>query len=1036
MDLTSLSGVAIARPYVGTSSSTNGESTLQACSGGSVSSGAVLNNVVRNPPTLVSGAVPTGQIGIADNIFPVIQLTEFSSYNEVCYESDCIGVEHGQDNDFHSVLANDIKMDRQFTLELHEWHQLNIDPTSKDIWTIVVGNNVVSCVTGCTHELYYRLFDSSGNAEGDGNNPTDFNQFIESPGYLGFEESPILDLDSSCWNNFISSFCVHPQSNQFQTLDGNGNTASLSSTQQFITVIETENNSSIFTTLDSNGDSSISAGIGTYNDVYVRLDFGGESRFLTFLKAPVDVEPQTFTVQEDTIAVIPLNFEPNELLIDSSLQGGSGHARYIEIWKNSEWNNYLSTQGGETGFIPDRMKQVLQDWGGSARGSVFAGDDLSNYSLVYIPGLDFVGTDEFSIYLKDKDSYDGLVGSPGTITVNVTPVNDPPIVIGLDEGWSSFVGPKHDIICVAGQDWFDGSQNAVPASVECISPDGMLVKNSEGDRWWNDGLFNEVEFIPLDDIVDDIADKGYLFEGYNDNLISISEDTTVQILITGFDVEGDALSFEIVSQPTHGTLVEGTPYPSEEHGHGHPSGHATKSYIYTPDSNYAWTDSYNQLVDSFSYRVNDGTSYSEFVPIGFQSYAGGGFKSDASYMAYPAVETIGIIINPTNDIPVANAGADQSVNPGDIVQLDGSQSYDVDDPITLDLSRFSDLGIGSNDELTYSWIQTAGSPVTLTSSTIPSPQFTAPSQGGQLTFMLTLNDGIATSSPNVVNIYVGESIPEPTTAPPPGSVASSSSNSQVILNWTTPSDDGGVTITDYMVEYMEADGEFWLVYDDGTSTTTSATVSGLTNGQEYQFRISAINSVGIGDASSTTSATPSVAPELPPEEEPEVEIEPEVEPEIIPEEPEMVPEPVMEPEPQMESEATQSSAGCGSGTVLVDGVCELAPTQQSSQGCGPGTVLVDGKCELVQESELKGTSVTMPAFEPLYIIVAAVAVGGAVAAIFVIKKGSGGAKPARQEPRRTLERPTESVETSAFCQGCGAELKPEAKFCGKCGTAR
>ena len=27
-------------------------------------------------------------------------------------------------------------------------------------------------------------------------------------------------------------------------------------------------------------------------------------------------------------------------------------------------------------------------------------------------------------------------------------------------------------------------------------------------------------------------------------------------------------------------------------------------------------------------------------------------------------------------------------------------------------------------------------------------------------------------------------------------------------------------------------------------------------------------------------------------------------------------------------------------------------------------------------------------------------------------------------------------ETSAFCQGCGAELKPTAKFCGKCGTPR
>ena len=32
--------------------------------------------------------------------------------------------------------------------------------------------------------------------------------------------------------------------------------------------------------------------------------------------------------------------------------------------------------------------------------------------------------------------------------------------------------------------------------------------------------------------------------------------------------------------------------------------------------------------------------------------------------------------------------------------------------------------------------------------------------------------------------------------------------------------------------------------------------------------------------------------------------------------------------------------GCGQGTVLVDGVCQLAPVESS--GCGEGTVLVNG----------------------------------------------------------------------------------------------
>ena len=144
-------------------------------------------------------------------------------------------------------------MGQDFAFVFHA-NQFNIDPTSKDIWTFTSAewNHPTS------GELYYRLFDSSGNAVGDGNNPTDFNPFVSS---FGFVHRPTIEIDQYQCTSYISSLCVQPKSNQFQSLDANGNSASLSSTQQFITVIETENNSSDFTTLDSNGDSSISAGI-------------------------------------------------------------------------------------------------------------------------------------------------------------------------------------------------------------------------------------------------------------------------------------------------------------------------------------------------------------------------------------------------------------------------------------------------------------------------------------------------------------------------------------------------------------------------------------------------------------------------------------------------------------------------------------------------------------------------------------------------------------------------------------------------------
>ena len=133
--------------------------------------------------------------------------------------------------------------------------------------------------------------------------------------------------------------------------------------------------------------------------------------------------------------------------------------------------------------------------------------------------------------------------------------------------------------------------------------------------------------------------------------------------------------------------------------------------------------------------------------------------------------------------------------------------------------------------------------------------------------------------------------------------------------------------------------------------------------------------------------------------------------------------------------------GCGTGTVLVDGVCQLAPVE-SSDGCGQGTVMVNGVCQLDKSS---GSSI-----QPGYIAAGVAAIGAAIVGIiFVVRRGSGGTKrpkPARQDledyeeqylrrqGQRPRQRPAESRPTSSSCDSCGKPLKPTAKFCGKCGA--
>ena len=111
------------------------------------------------------------------------------------------------------------------------------------------------------------------------------------------------------------------------------------------------------------------------------------------------------------------------------------------------------------------------------------------------------------------------------------------------------------------------------------------------------------------------------------------------------------------------------------------------------------------------------------------------------------------------------------------------------------------------------------------------------------------NDNLAVPATSVINALVAPNVPQSLSATP--------GNRQVMLGWVQPS--GGAEVTHY--EY-EQDGS-------GTWTSTggkapSYTVTGLTNGQTYTFRVRAVNSAGASAASGSRTATPTTTePEAP-----------------------------------------------------------------------------------------------------------------------------------------------------------------------------
>ena len=180
------------------------------------------------------------------------------------------------------------------------------------------------------------------------------------------------------------------------------------------------------------------------------------------------------------------------------------------------------------------------------------------------------------------------------------------------------------------------------------------------------------------------------------------------------------------------------------------------------------------------------------------------------------------------------------------------------------------------DELaTISWVAPASNGATITGYTATSNPggFTCMWASGPLSCdVLGLANGTSYTFTVSATNSVGEGNPSsasqsvvPAAVPGiPTSVSGSSGNGSISLTWSAPSSGGGSGILDYVIEYSSNSGATWATFADGTSTSTSATVTGLTNGTSYVFRVTATNTVGSGQQSSVSSvAIPATTPGAP-----------------------------------------------------------------------------------------------------------------------------------------------------------------------------
>jgi len=172
-----------------------------------------------------------------------------------------------------------------------------------------------------------------------------------------------------------------------------------------------------------------------------------------------------------------------------------------------------------------------------------------------------------------------------------------------------------------------------------------------------------------------------------------------------------------------------------------------------------------------------------------------------------------------NEPPQANAGSDQTVDEGSVVNLDGSSSLDIDDAIA-----------------SYLWRQTGGPSVTLSNPTSSNTSFTAPTVetgGVSLTFELTVTDGGRLSNTDSCVVNITWQNQPPTAVVNPDSIDATEGTSVTLDGSASTDPDDGIS----SYQWTQVEGDPVSLANASSSVTTFTAPKGGSLGKNLKFKL-------------------------------------------------------------------------------------------------------------------------------------------------------------------------------------------------------
>ena len=187
--------------------------------------------------------------------------------------------------------------------------------------------------------------------------------------------------------------------------------------------------------------------------------------------------------------------------------------------------------------------------------------------------------------------------------------------------------------------------------------------------------------------------------------VIMDENTTKSIKLSASHKDGELLVFTNLSKPRHGVLEDSIP----------------PDVTYKPDSGFSGSD-------AFTFKAYDGVDFSKIATINIE----------VNKVAAPIIHQNSTTTE--NQVPITEAGPDQTVGEIQKVNLDGSKSSDPD-----------------GDKLSYNWKQTGGdAKIKIDSSDDVAASFVAPvtEKEEQVKIELTVDDSKGGKSSDTVNITI------------------------------------------------------------------------------------------------------------------------------------------------------------------------------------------------------------------------------------------------------------------------------------------